>query len=135
MKTKQNRQGGFTLIEVIITIVIAALMGTIIFIYLSGALARSHEPVTMVEDLCSAMTVMEEVTAKYQEYLFDTIEWGAHDENKNTHFTDWLAAKAGADAGLTATNRKGTTPFGNDFDVMEVTVTRGKQTVSAFFTE
>jgi prepilin-type N-terminal cleavage/methylation domain-containing protein len=61
-------QKAFTLIEVIITIVVAALMGVVIFTYMGNVLTRSSEPVEMVKDLGQAVEIVEEITAKYEEY-------------------------------------------------------------------
>lgn len=114
---------GFTLIEVIITIVVAALMGVMVFTYMGTTLTRSAEPLLMVRDLAESIEIMEQFTSDYSEYLKRTIEWA-----------DFTATLTGT--GVSAVNRQGQsgTDFENaDFPVWEVTVTRNNQTISALF--
>lgn len=64
-------QKGFTLIEVIITLVVAAILGTILVQFMGTSLTRSAEPVIMVQEGFSLSEVMEKITAHYK-YLLAT---------------------------------------------------------------
>lgn len=124
MMREQKKQKGFTLIEVIVTIVIAALVGLVVFAYLGNTLTRSHEPIGLVQDLGEAMAVMEGFASEYNRYLRSegSVSW--------TDFTDKLTA---ADEPIP--NLRGTGSFSNDIDVLKVTVTRNGQTVFALFSK
>ncbi len=126
MKKIIHKQKGFTLIEVIVTIIIAALAGMIIFTYLGNVLARSHEPIGDVRNLGESVEVMEEIAANYLEYLRVNIPWSGEADA----FIDTLPTE-----GVTAVNRRGQTGDFSAviFDVLEITITRGNQTVSAIF--
>lgn len=60
---------GFTLIEVIVTLVIAALFGTMIFTYFANSLGRSVTPVIRVQQAFQLQQVMENVIADYRKNL------------------------------------------------------------------
>lgn len=124
MIKKNEKDRGFTLIEVIITIIIAAMVGVVVFTYLGNTLARSVEPLNQVRDLAEAIEDMEEITAIYQSYQYKDIDW-------NTFLTSL------PETGVW--NRRGAsgTDFSTDdsFDIIEVTITRNNHSVSAIFTE
>jgi prepilin-type N-terminal cleavage/methylation domain-containing protein len=58
-------QKGFTLVELIITIIVAGILGAFFIHFMGTALSRSSEAVTMVQDECSAEQIMEEIIADY----------------------------------------------------------------------
>jgi prepilin-type N-terminal cleavage/methylation domain-containing protein len=72
---------GFTLIEVIITLVVAAILGTILVQFMGTSLTRSAEPIIMVQEGFSLSEVMEKMTAHYKFLL-------ATDSNPLTNFKD-----------------------------------------------
>ena len=74
-------QKGFTLIEVVITLVVAAILGTILVQFMGTSLTRSAEPIVMVQEGFSLSEVMEKMTAHYK-YLLAT------DSNPLTNFKD-----------------------------------------------
>ncbi len=115
-----SKQRGFTLIEVIVTIVIAAMVGMVVFTYLGNVLARSTEPIAMVQDLAEAVDVMEGFAATYHDYLTGSIGWG-----------DFTATLSGT--GVNVSDQTNT--YNLIFQVREVSVTRNNHTVSALFTQ
>lgn len=123
MNSRQHKDRGFTLVEVVITIIIAALVGTMVFTYLGNILARSAEPLEQVRDLAEAVEDMEEIATQYEEYLTRTINWAA-----------FLATLPNQGV-VNIRNTFGTGGNNADFDVMQVTITRNDQTVVSLFTE
>jgi prepilin-type N-terminal cleavage/methylation domain-containing protein len=119
--TISQKKNGFTLIEVIITIVIASILGMVIFTYLGNVLTKGHEPIGQVRNFGQAVEGMERVVENYQEYLNGGI-W--------IDFTDFLD-----DENISYVNRRGQGSFSNDFDVLEVTISEGDQTFATIFTE
>ena len=63
-----NRKG-FTLIEIIVTIVLAAIMGTIFIQFMSKSLTKSAEPLMLVQEVYSLNQIIEEITADYKDLL------------------------------------------------------------------
>jgi prepilin-type N-terminal cleavage/methylation domain-containing protein len=56
---------GFTLIEIIAALTLAAVLGAVLFQFMGTALIRSADPITTVRDAADVESVMEEITADY----------------------------------------------------------------------
>ncbi|OGP64157.1 MAG: hypothetical protein A2169_04240 [Deltaproteobacteria bacterium RBG_13_47_9] len=123
-KLMRNRSAekGFTLLEVIITIVIAAILASFLFTFM-GSVPKSTNPVIQAQNLAAAQSVMEKITADYESYVRtgNTAAWtniGAEGSiNDSTSIT--------YDGSLITTM-----PF---FTVREVTVTSGDQKLVSYF--
>lgn len=113
-----NRKG-FTLLEIIVTLVIVAVVGTMVFTFLRGTVVPSSEPVFMVQDLAEAQGIMEENAAAYSKYLSGEYSW---DELKSN---------------LNGTKEEVQDDIKDDYDfeILEVTISFGDQKISALFSE
>jgi prepilin-type N-terminal cleavage/methylation domain-containing protein len=60
---------GFTLIEMLAAIVLAAILGTVLLLYTGSQLAGSAESVRMVQKNSRAEKVMENITRDYRDWL------------------------------------------------------------------
>ena len=58
-------KGGFTLIELIITIVVTALLASMLFSYFGTAITGSATPITRLGTTLAAQSAMENITADY----------------------------------------------------------------------
>ncbi len=67
IKVSENKQGGFTLIEIIVTLVIAAVVGTGLVQYLGTSLTKSSVPIQRLRQALDLQKVMENITADYRE--------------------------------------------------------------------
>jgi len=75
MRTKYNtnkNNSGFTILEIIVTIVVAAILGTILVQVMSTSLTRSSVPITLLKNTFSLSQIIEEMTADYEE-LYDEL--------------------------------------------------------------
>jgi prepilin-type N-terminal cleavage/methylation domain-containing protein len=85
---KQCHKKGFTLLEVVITLVVAAILATILMQFMGTSLSRSAEPLVMVQEGLAISEVMEKMTADYKKLLatdstpLETFK--SHVENGNT---------------------------------------------------
>ena len=66
IKIIENRRSGFTLIEIIITLVIAAIVGTGLAQYLGTAFSTSAIPIQHIRQAFELQQVMENITADYE---------------------------------------------------------------------
>jgi len=66
-RTRVNKSG-FTLIEIIITIVIVAILGAMILTFLSKSLVDSSEPIRRLRQTSDLNRVMANITADYNKY-------------------------------------------------------------------
>jgi prepilin-type N-terminal cleavage/methylation domain-containing protein len=62
-------KNGFTLIEIIVGLVLAAIMGTMLVMVAGQNLARSTVPVTTLDDLLLLQEEMESINARYYSEL------------------------------------------------------------------
>ncbi len=67
IKVSENKQEGFTLIEIILTLVIAAVVGTGLVQYMGSALTKSSIPIQRLRQAHELQQVMENITADYLE--------------------------------------------------------------------
>ncbi len=61
----QPGEKGFTLIEIIITLVVAGILGTFLVSFMGSALTKSAEPVTRAKQMYELQQVMEGIKASY----------------------------------------------------------------------
>jgi prepilin-type N-terminal cleavage/methylation domain-containing protein len=61
----KNCNDGFTLIEVIITLVLISVFGAMLFSYFGSSITRSSEPITHLKQAYELKTVVENMTAYY----------------------------------------------------------------------
>lgn len=62
-----DRQQGFTLIEIIITLALGALLGAMLVPFLSSALTKSGMSASRLKNTLILQTTMENITADYQD--------------------------------------------------------------------
>ena len=63
---KRDRQAGFTLIEIIVTLTLGALLGAMLVPFLSTALTKSGMVSVRLNDTLALQTTMENITADYR---------------------------------------------------------------------
>jgi type II secretory pathway pseudopilin PulG len=94
MKAKErpeNREKGLTLLEIIVTFIIAAFLGSMMVEYLGSSLTRGGEAVVMVQDEFLLNGVVEKITADYEnDYLtgaftFDIFKSNIENGNVSTN--------------------------------------------------
>lgn len=131
---------GFTLIEVVITLVVAAILGTVLVQFMGTSLTRSTEPIVMVQKGFSLSEVMEKMTAHYKyllatdstplENFEDDIKNGNLPEN-TPYFGDYSTQTAyitfsdGNEAPDTSGNKR----------ILKVTIDKGDQSLVTLFTK
>ncbi len=71
MKLKSN---GFTLVEIIITLVVAAIVGTMMFTTLGTSLTKSSDPIHRMKKTFELQQVMENFITAYEKYYAGDLE-------------------------------------------------------------
>ena len=69
MKTKPsllNKNQGFTLLEVIITLIVGSILGAILVQFMGTSMKNSFEPVIMVQNSNGVYEIMERMNADYK---------------------------------------------------------------------
>jgi prepilin-type N-terminal cleavage/methylation domain-containing protein len=147
-ETRRFNQGGFTLLEVIVTIVIAAIMGVFFAQFVGTNVIHSADPVYRLQNFSSATHIMEQMTADYKKLAAtqsnflavfkDYVEYGNTQTKTEGYegypyygayqkvYNDYIKFVSGVEQQeTTAANQR----------VLKVTIRRGDQTVTALFTQ
>jgi prepilin-type N-terminal cleavage/methylation domain-containing protein len=140
-------QGGFTLLEVIVTIVIAAIMGVFFAQFVGTSVIHSADPVYRTQNLSGTTHIMEYMTADYKRlaatqsnYLAifkDYVAYGnlatkptGYEGNPHYGAYDIVCNKY---VRFTASRVEETDPDQLSGRVLKVTIRRGDQAVTALF--
>lgn len=85
-----RHQKGFTLIEVVVSLIIFGIMGSMLFAFLASSVVRSTEPVRMTQDLAQAQGLMETAVSAYNECLYSASPGSCWSIFKADHLCDPL---------------------------------------------
>ncbi len=69
---------GLTMLEIIVTIVVAAILGTVLVRVMGTGLTRSSVPITLLQNTYSINQIIEEMTADYEE-LYENVNEKEYD--------------------------------------------------------
>jgi prepilin-type N-terminal cleavage/methylation domain-containing protein len=146
-KPTGNRRG-FTLLEIIVTLIIASILGTIIATFMGSTMTGSVQPLVRVQQAGTAGQVMENITADFNKLNSDDIG------NSTTVALSTLKTRVQAGAtnstyyGATYTlvhndyvvlNSNGTTAPAADGTgnnrTLRVSITQGSQSLTTLFTK
>ena len=140
--SKHRHPNGFSLIEIIIALLVASLLGTVLIQYMSTSLIKSAEPVIMIQKGYDLNHVMESMTADYKNLLLTAtdplttfknyVENGNSAENSPYYGeaygvqTKYIAFDVGGDEKV---------PDPGDNQILKVTITLNGQSLTALFTK
>lgn len=138
---------GFTLLEVIVTLIIAAILGTILVSFVGSNITGSVAPIIRVQNANTLSQVFENITADYNKLNSDDIgnstsvalsTLSSHIESGNVDtsdpyygqydeivYKDYISFNGG---------NQGTDTTGNN-RILKVTLRRGQQTITTLFTK
>lgn len=66
---KMNNNSGFTLLEVIVSLVVAAILGAMLVQFMGTGMMKSYNPVIMAEKGTYLNKIMERMTSDYRYYM------------------------------------------------------------------
>ncbi len=143
MKTpleSNENQTGFTLIEVLITLIVASILGAILIQLMGTNITRSGKALVMAQDRASLISVMEKITAHYKltaETAAPLANLRTDVKNGNQQGNDpyfgeytWETKYIAFDPG---TNREKSEGEGDT--ILKITITKDEQTIVALFTK
>ena len=125
--THRNERG-FTFIEIIVTLIIAAILGVMLIQFMGSSVSGSAENVQRIKDGFVLNQKMEEITRDYRDWLKtspdDSITvFKAAVENDYSTF-------------IVSSETKIIDPWNDgDVEILQVTITDGTQTLMALFTK
>jgi len=131
--TRQN--GGFTLIEVIVSLVIAGILATFLFSFLGTGVTKSSVPLFWVKTQYELSEVMDKITADYR----DTVGGESFDINdfKDQIEADYAEYITGTSFTDFVWNSENSTyeESGSNGNIMKVTLGKGDHAVMTLFTQ
>ncbi len=97
---KSNPDGGFTLIEIIITIVVGAILSVFVVQVMASVIYGSPESLNSVEDEADAENIMEEIIADYVKEINENPDNALHQlKNINSYGSEVTMEYVEFDAG------------------------------------
>jgi len=69
MKSKRSDQSGFTLIEIIVTLTVTAILSVMLAQFMGTSLSRSAEPIVSMQEGMALQSVFESMNADYKQLL------------------------------------------------------------------
>jgi len=137
-----NKQGqeGFTLLEIIITIIVAALLGTILVQFMGTSMIRSADSVVIVQEGFSLNQALEKMTADYKKLLaedstplqtFKTQVENGNVVGNDPYYGDysWQTGYIKFQGGSEVADTSG------DNRILKVTITHVNQSLTSLFTK
>jgi prepilin-type N-terminal cleavage/methylation domain-containing protein len=140
MNTILKNKRGFTLLEVIVTFIVASILGAIFLQVMGTSMKQSYEPVYMVQDGFSVNEIIEKMNAQYRKRLLTSTtnplaDFKADVEGGNNIVNDPYFGD------YTPQTQYITFSGGNEIAdgsptprILKVTITHGGQRVTAIFT-
>lgn len=133
-----RNQSGFTLLEVIITLIVASILGAILYQFMGTSLTQSSVSVVRVQDEFELNAVMEKMTAHYRDFVkTGTITLA---DFKTDIETD--DPYPGGSYGVYTVEFSGYIKFNTDGDeinggtsILKATIKKGEQTLTTLFTK
>lgn len=137
---------GFTLLEVIVTLIVAAIMGSILVSFMGDNITGSVMPLRRVQNANTLTQVFENITSDYNKLNFDDNDAGtsvalstlnSHIDSGNVSTSDpyygsytivykgYIAFSGGSQTADTSGNNR----------VLKVTLKQGDQTITTLFTK
>ena len=139
-----KKEHGFTLLEVIVTITVAAVMFSVLIAFMGTAITKSSDPVKQARDLGNAGGKAETIYSSYAcylsaEYPGTTCPTGCQvcpAGCQNCSGCTWGAFKTAAacSGGTVATVTSGEI-YNSNFETVQVTTTNGNQKIVSYFME
>jgi prepilin-type N-terminal cleavage/methylation domain-containing protein len=141
-----GKPGGFTLLEVIITLIVASILGAILLEFMGQTVHKSFEPVRMAQGSMNLTSVVECITANYRKHMLASLQTDASTnpldqfkndvENNRLNCGDYSATAAWVvfnSSGEPNQYRESADASGDD-RVLKITVVQGRHKITTLYT-
>ncbi len=129
----QHKKDGFTLLEVIVTLIVAAILAVMIVQIMGRGMILSAQPVNMLNDSLALNTVMEKITAEYDEGN-SLADFKDDVENNTSGFGVYSVDPAdGGTSEYIVFNSSNTEVSDTSGDILKITISGSGHTLTALF--
>ena len=112
---------GFTLIEVIVAITVAAILASFLVTFMGTGIIKSSDPVYQAKNLAEAEAALENISANYNAYLTKgTPDWSTF---KSTYCSTYATCSTLTGCSVCLTG----------YETIEASITAGNQKLVAYF--
>jgi prepilin-type N-terminal cleavage/methylation domain-containing protein len=126
----ESLDDGFTLVEVIITIVMAGILGTVLMQFMGTNISRSSRSVVSVQNGYQLREAMEEINRDYRGWLENSPDSAISDFK-----TRYIDTFTNPDISLDATYIEADSGKDGDIDILKVVISDSPQTMMMLFTK
>jgi len=130
---------GFTLLEIVITLVVAAILGAVLAQYMATALSRSTKSITFIQESLSLNRIIEEMTTDYINLLeidndpLTTLE--TYIDNGNVDSNDPYYGQYSPVTDYILFSGAFGTPDATEKRILKATITKSNQSITVLFTK
>jgi len=137
-RSARKRQKGFTLLEILITITFAAILGAMLIQFLGSSMTQSATPVILAKEAYSLNQIIEKMTAHYKMLLVTDADplatFKLHVENGNNSANSPYFGPYSIQASYITLNGGAEAPdVSGDNRLLKVTLTVNRQSLAALF--
>jgi len=135
-----NKNQGFTLLEVVITLIVGSILGAILVQFMGTSMKNSFEPVMMVQNANGVDEIMERMNADYKMRLLTSTvdplgDFKTDVDNGNVIANvPYFGEYTGATEYILFDGTGNEVPDNIHLRVLKVTITHGGQSLTALFT-
>ena len=133
---------GFTLLEVVITLIVGSILGAILVQFMGTSMKNSFQPVAMVQSGCGVYEVMEKMNADYKMRLLtstdnplrdfkDDVDDGNDPDTSDPFFGIYTSTTEY----IVFNNSDDEVPDATELRILKVKITHGGQSLTALFTK
>lgn len=135
----QRGRAGFTLLEVIVTLIVAAILGSMLVSFLGTGMTGSVQPLIRLQDGFTVNKIMENMTADYKKQTAESssplTDFKTRVQNGNVSTnTPYFGAYTLLDNAYITFDSNGDEAPGGD-KVLKVSIAVGEQRLTALFTK
>lgn len=128
-----HKEKGFTLLEVIVTITVAAVMFSVLIAFMGTAITKSSDPVKQVRDLGTSSGKIETISSAYACYLKECTD---NSTCCNNCICTWPLFKSACNNyGTVYTVPSGSDIYSENFETIKVVTKTNDQTIVTYFME
>ena len=113
----KRTEKGFTLLEVIVTLTLAAVLASFLVSFMGTTITKSSDPIKQARDLGQSSGSIETISAVYACYLSKEITWAAFKTACGSYTT--VASGSGI--------------YSSNFETIQMSITTGSQQIVSYF--
>ena len=134
-RSTRSNEHGFTLLEVVVSIMVAAILGTLLYQYSQTALSSTVTPIIQLSNIQDLNDVMEKITGDYQAKLADTSKTSPWIGTFGNAMVTKYGAEVDSIDSVLGTFALNTWTDDSSGNTVKITMIKGNQSLTALFSQ